>query len=227
MSDVPQQKSEQAKTLDFTGVKVIGLAGGGIVSINADVTPAQVVGAGTGISVVDFPGTGVHQVNNLGVLSVAGSGVGATGAIVLGMETGPAPTVIITEAPAGNFTFSTPASNFQVGADPGGVAVSGALAQTASVTIAAGMDGNYVITGYCSFSGAGFDAQIVIKVNGAIVRSGGQGMINLFVPDPTVFLVYQITLAAGDIVTLEAGCVAGGITTIADPNALQCQRISK
>ena len=46
MSDVPQQRTEGAKTLDFTGVTVLGLPGGVfITTINGDPTPAQTISA--------------------------------------------------------------------------------------------------------------------------------------------------------------------------------------
>ena len=61
---VPQE--ERCTTLDFTGVNVLGLpggGGGGIVSINADTTPAQtlvVIGTDSGLHIAD-PGAGEHD----------------------------------------------------------------------------------------------------------------------------------------------------------------------
>lgn len=52
---VPQEQG--AKTLDFTGVTVIGLAAAsGVTSINGDTTPAQVIGGSAGITVNDIGG---------------------------------------------------------------------------------------------------------------------------------------------------------------------------
>jgi len=65
MSDVPQQRSEQAKTLDFTGVTVLGLPGGaGIISINGDATPAQSLSA-LSPGFVSNNGIGGHVVSYL------------------------------------------------------------------------------------------------------------------------------------------------------------------
>lgn len=67
MSENPVPQEEGAKTLDFTGITVIGLGGGGLNSINGDTTPAQILGGSAGISITDLGG-GIHVFSVTGFL---------------------------------------------------------------------------------------------------------------------------------------------------------------
>jgi hypothetical protein len=72
MSENPVPQEEGAKTLDFTGVTVIGLGGGGINSINGDTTPAQILSSTNAqLNIFDLGG-GLHTFTVNALLSING-----------------------------------------------------------------------------------------------------------------------------------------------------------
>jgi hypothetical protein len=72
MSENPVPQEEGAKVLDFTGVTVIGLGGGGINSINGDTTPAQILSSTNAqLNIFDIGG-GLHTLTVNALLSING-----------------------------------------------------------------------------------------------------------------------------------------------------------
>jgi hypothetical protein len=72
MSENPVPQEEGAKTLDFTGITVIGLGGGGLNSINGDTTPAQILSSlNAQLNIFDLGG-GLHTFTVNALLSING-----------------------------------------------------------------------------------------------------------------------------------------------------------
>lgn len=72
MSENPVPQEEGARTLDFTGVTIIGLGGGGLNSINGDTTPAQILSSlNPQLNIFDLGG-GLHTFTVNALLSING-----------------------------------------------------------------------------------------------------------------------------------------------------------
>ncbi len=222
MSDQSYQGTP-ARVVD--GSNLINIPGGGILSINGDATPAQSLSA-LAPGFVSNNGVGGHIVSYVDFVPAV-PGPSAAGLV-------PNPGVAApTDYLAADATFKPipapipPPSNFQEGADPGGVVIFNAFAQTASVTIA--VTGTYIITGYCTVTIAGSDCELQLKLNGVAIRNVGQGTVSLpgSGTNATVFIVFIATITATDIVSLEAMVVNNvANVTIADTHALQCLLVS-
>jgi hypothetical protein len=236
------------------GAHRIAAAGGGlgnVVSINADVTAAQTLAAGPGISIVDGGG-GLHTISvtgAAGLLSINGDTTAAqilaslSGALIinnagLGVHNfslftfnGLAPGIVPggsgnnpVKYLGGDAGWHDPITSQGASASTGGVAIpNSVLTDVVSVVVPA--SGSYIVIYSAGVGGiAGQFMDVVVRRNGAVQAGGFSGMVETAAQTLNVAGAVQLSLVAGDTVSVAIDHHGGGAATTSTTNNLSIIR---
>jgi hypothetical protein len=194
------------------GLHTISLtAGSGVTSINGDTTPAQVLSSLSGALIINNPGAGIH---NFSLFTFNGL---APGIVPGGSANNP--NLFL----AGDATWKTSVTANGAFASTSGIAIpNSVLTDVVSVVVPAGQSGSYIVLFGAGVGGVAAQIMdVVIRRNGAVQAGWGfSGMVETAAQTLNVSGAAQLSLVAGDTVSVAIDHHGGGAATTSTTNNL-------